>query len=318
MGAGHAHDQTGGNERSLKIALALTGSFLIAEVIGGIVTNSLALISDAAHMLTDTAALMIALVAIAIAKRPADRKRTFGYYRFEILAAAFNALLLFGVAIYILYEAYLRLKSPPQIESIGMLVVAVLGLIVNIVSMRLLSGKQESSLNIKGAYLEVWSDLLGSVGVIAGAIIIRFTGWAWVDSVIAVLIGLWVLPRTWILLKSSLNVLLEGVPEDIDIDKLEKALRGSFGVRGIHDLHVWALTSGKASLTVHIVNDPAVNPEAEVLPAVRQMLNDKFGISHITVQFELTPCEQALAAEHFKLSPGLHPAGAAVEVESKK
>src|SRR5450830_1396493 len=194
MSAEHDH-ASGSSERALWIALGLTSSVLVAETVGGIVTGSLALISDAAHMLTDSAALAIALVAIRIGQRAADKKRTFGYYRFEILAAAFNALLLFGVAIYILYEAYLRLKSPPQIESTGMFVVAVLGLIINLISMRMLSSGQSSSLNVKGAYLEFWSDLLGSVGVIAGAIIIRFTGWAWVDSAIAVLIGLWVLPR---------------------------------------------------------------------------------------------------------------------------
>ena len=305
MGAGHSHDHPGGNERSLKIALALTGTFLIAEVVGGVMTKSLALISDAAHMLTDTVALAIALAAIAIAKRPADKKRTFGYDRFEILAAAFNALLLFGVAIYILYEAYLRLKSPPQIESTGMFVVAVLGLIINLISMRMLSSGQSSSLNVKGAYLEVWSDLLGSVGVIAGAIIIRFTGWAWVDSAIAVLIGLWVLPRTWILLKSSLNVLLEGVPDDVDLAEVEKQILATPGVKSFHDLHIWALTSGKASLTVHVVNDTAVNPEMEVLPELKQMLADKFDITHVTIQFELAPCEQADAAQHFNASPAL-------------
>lgn len=305
MGAGHSHDHSSGNERSLKIALALTGTFLIAEVVGGVMTKSLALISDAAHMLTDTVALAIAIAAISIGRRPADKKRTFGYYRFEILAAAFNALLLFGVAIYILYEAYVRLKAPPQIESTGMLIVAVLGLIINVISMRMLSSGQSTSLNVKGAYLEVWSDLLGSVGVIAGAIIIRFTGWTWVDSAIAVLIGLWVLPRTWILLKSSLNVLLEGVPEDVDLAKVEAKILATRGVKSFHDLHIWALTSGKASLTVHVVNDTAVNPEMEVLPELKQMLATEFDITHVTIQFELSPCELADAEQHFNASPAL-------------
>ena len=240
MGAGHDHSHATGNERALKVALALTSTFLLVELVGGILTKSLALISDAAHMFTDTAALAIALAAIQIAKRPVDKTRTFGYYRFEILAAAFNALLLFGVALYILYEAYQRLQSPPEIQPTGMLVIATFGLVVNLVSMRVLSGGKEHSLNVKGAYLEVWSDLLGSLGVIVGAVIIRFTGWTWVDSAVAVLIGLWVLPRTWILLKSSLNILLEGVPEDIDIDKVEELLLSVNGVKSIHDLHVWS------------------------------------------------------------------------------
>ncbi|MRS98079.1 cation diffusion facilitator family transporter [Ralstonia pickettii] len=299
MGAGHDHSHGTRNERALKIALGLTTTFLIAEFVGGILTKSLALISDAAHMFTDAAALAIALAAIQIGKRAADKRRTFGYYRFEILAAAFNALMLFGVAIYILYEAYQRLRTPAEVQSLGMLVIAVIGLIVNVLSMRLLSAGQDQSLNVKGAYLEVWSDLLGSVGVIFAAIIIRFTGWQWVDSAIAVLIGLWVLPRTWLLLKLSINILLEGVPEDIDLPSVEEALLSIPGVRSLHDLHVWALTSGKVSLTAHLVNDPNVNAEAEILPEVRSRLAQRFSITHITVQFELTPCEQADATTHF-------------------
>ena len=218
MAEAHAHDHAaGGNERSLTIALALTTTFLIVELVGGILTHSLALISDAAHMFTDTAALGIALAAIRIAKRVADKRRTFGYHRFEILAAAFNAMLLFGVAVYIVYEAYLRLKSPAEIQSTGMLAIAVVGLIVNLISMRVLAGGRDASLNVKGAYLEVWSDMLGSIGVIIGAIVIRYTGWSWVDSLVAILIGLWVLPRTWTLLKSSVNILLEGVPEELGL-----------------------------------------------------------------------------------------------------
>lgn len=299
MGAGHEHSHATGNERALKIALALTSTFLLVELVGGILTKSLALISDAAHMFTDTAALAIALAAIQIAKRPADKARTFGYYRFEILAAAFNALLLFGVALYILYEAYQRLKSPPEIESTGMLVIAAVGLVVNLISMRMLSGRKDQSLNVKGAYLEVWSDLLGSLGVIVGAVIIRVTGWAWVDSAVAVLIGLWVLPRTWILLKSSLNILLEGVPEDIQLASVEAAVLSVNGVKSIHDLHVWALTSGKISLTVHLVNDPQVDAERDILPSIRDRLAKEFGITHITIQSELSPCWQADPAAHF-------------------
>ena len=172
MSTSHTHGiPSTENERALRFALALTGCFLIAEVIGGVLTGSLALISDAAHMLTDTAALAIALAAIRVARRPADRRRTYGYHRFEILAAAFNAMLLFAVALYILVEAYRRFTSPPEIHSVGMLVVASIGLIVNLISIRLLSGGQSNSLNVKGAYLEVWSDLLGSVGVIVGAVV---------------------------------------------------------------------------------------------------------------------------------------------------
>lgn len=306
MSAEHGHDHTAGaNEKSLTIALALTTTFLVVELLGGIFTQSLALISDAAHMFTDTAALAIALMAIRIAKRPADAKRTFGYHRFEILAAAFNAMLLFGVAIYILYEAYLRLKAPPEIQSTAMLAIAVVGLLVNLASMKVLAGGQASSMNVKGAYLEVWADMIGSIGVILGAVVIKFTGWSWVDSLVAVGIGLWVVPRTWTLLKSSINILLEGVPDDIDLAKVEAALLSVPGVKGLHDLHVWSVTSGKTTLTVHLVTSSDVHAENDVLPAVRQRLDEDFGITHTTVQCECVPCRQTDAADHFeRVAPG--------------
>ena len=306
MGAGHSHSHTQattGNERALWIALGLTTSFLIAEIIGGILTKSLALLSDAAHMFTDTAALAIALAAIRIGKRPADARRTFGYYRFEILAAAFNAMLLFLVATYILYEAYQRLKSPAEIESTGMLVVAVLGLVVNLISMRMLTSGKEDSLNVKGAYLEVWSDMLGSIGVLLGAVIIRFTGWSWVDSLVAVAIGLWVLPRTWMLLKASMNVLLEGVPEGIGLGDVQQAILQVPGIASVHDLHVWAISSGKISLTVHAVCIPNGLDYPTILQAVRAMLAEKFDIHHATVQLEAHPCEQATDLHAFEPVP---------------
>jgi len=291
MSASHTHAlPSTENERALRFALALTGSFLIAEVIGGVLTGSLALISDAAHMLTDAAALAIALAAIRIARRPADRRRTYGYHRFEILAAAFNALLLFAVALYILVEAYRRFTSPPEIHSFGMLVVASIGLIVNLISIRLLSGGQSDSLNVKGAYLEVWSDLLGSIGVIMGAVVIQLTGWSWVDPLVAVAIGLWVLPRTWILLKDSLNILLEGVPEGIDLGDVEQAMLAVPGVLGIHDLHLWALTTGKTSLTAHVVYDQTYSPEKTLMPALQTVLANRFKVVHTTLQCETKPC----------------------------
>jgi|SRR5450830_350731 cobalt-zinc-cadmium efflux system protein len=306
MSAEHDH-ASGSSERALWIALGLTSSVLVAETVGGIVTGSLALISDAAHMLTDAAALAIALVAIRIGQRAADRKRSFGYYRFEILAAAFNALMLFGVAIYILYEAYQRLGNPPEIQSISMLAYAAVGLVANIISISILKSGKDINLNMKGAYLEVWSDLLGSAGVIGGALVIRYTGWTWVDSAVAVAIGIWVLPRTWALLRSSVNILLEGVPEEIDIDDLGIALSVIPGVISFHDLHVWAISSGKISMTVHLVHRDEVLP-ATIQHAVRQVMFEKFGIAHITVQCELTPCHQIDEQFHFsdKLSNDPH------------
>lgn len=295
MSASHDHAiPSTGNEKTLWIALGLTTAFMVAEVIAGVLTNSLALISDAAHMLTDAAALAIALSAVRIGKRAADSARTFGYYRFEILAAAFNALMLFAVAIYIVVEAYGRIKSPPQVEEGAMMAVAFLGLIVNLISMKLLQSGKDASLNIKGAYLEVWSDMLGSLGVIAGALIIRFTGWTIVDPIIAVAIGLWVLPRTWVLLKESLNILLEGVPTGVEIGKIAQEMLAVKGVKSIHDLHVWALTSGKPSLTAHVVYE-----EAQFQDGVRDQLNaklaERFSIYHTTLQLEVTPCRLAEA-----------------------
>ena len=292
MGTGHSHGvEIGQSEKPLWIALALTSLFLTAELVGGILTNSLALISDAAHMFTDAAALAISLVAIRIGRRPADSQRTFGYYRFEILAAALNAILLFLVALYIVYEAYQRLQSPAEIESGTMLIIAAVGLMVNLISMRLLSAGKDTSLNMKGAYLEVWSDMLGSIGVIIGAIVIRYTGWGWVDSAIAVGIGLWVLPRTWVLLRESMNVLLEGVPEGIGVDEISTAICARAGIASIHDLHVWSISSGKTSLSVHVVCMDTPSTWPALVVSVRDMLASDFDIHHTTVQVESFPCE---------------------------
>ena len=297
MSGSHTHGGAG-NERMLWTALALTGTFMFTEAAAGFVTGSLALISDAAHMLTDAAALAIALAAVRVAKRAADLARTYGYHRFEILAAAFNALLLFGVAIYILVEAYARLRQPAEIQTGAMMLVAIVGLVVNVISMRLLSGGKDASLNIKGAYLEVWSDMLGSLGVIVGAFIIRFTGWTWVDPVIAVGIGLWVLPRTWVLLKESLNILLEGVPSGVEVSQIEGALAKVPGVRGVHDLHVWALTTGKPTLTAHVLHDPGMDHDA-LLDPLKQVLERDFGIYHSTLQLETRLCRQGSEGETY-------------------
>ena len=290
MGAGHDHSHGRSNERGLRTALVLTGGFLVVEVIGAFVTNSLALLSDAAHMLTDVAALVIALVAVQLTKRPADSKRTFGYYRFEILAAVVNAVLLFLAAAYILFEAYRRFQTPPEIATTGMLIVAVIGLLVNLISMRVLRAGAESSLNMKGAYLEVWSDALGSLGVIGAALVIRFTGWWQADPVVAVLIGLWVLPRTWTLLSESINVLLEGVPQGLALDDIHTALIGIPGVQDVHELHVWSITTGKNTLTAHLTLDGSGRDEQAILNDARDVIANRFRITHSTMQIETNKC----------------------------
>lgn len=288
MASSHSHSHSipsEGNERRLKLALVLTGSFLIIEVIAAFVLNSLALLSDAAHMGTDAAALGIALFAARLAKRAPDSKRSFGYHRAEIIAAVVNALLLFGVALYIGYEAWQRFREPSTPNSVGMLIVATVGLVVNLVSMRLLRAASTSNLNMKGAYLEVWSDMLGSIGVIFGAGVIWATGWQWVDPAIAVGIALWVLPRTWILLGDSLNVLLEGVPDGLSLEKIKTAIQQVPQVESVHHLHVWALASGKPSLTAHIVFRPGSSTNA-LIEQTNEMLRSRFHIEHSTLQCE--------------------------------
>lgn len=280
----HGHDHTAGaNSRSLGMALALTSLFLVAELVGAWWFNSLALLSDASHMFTDSAALAIALLAIRVGLRPPDDRRTYGYRRMEVLAAAFNSLLLFAVAAYILYEGALRFFEPQPVQSTGMLVVATVGLAINIVAMRLLSTGKEGSLNIKGAYLEVWSDMLGSIGVIAAAIIIRFTGWTWVDPVVAVAIGLWVLPRTWVLLRASAHVLMQGTPTGLDIARLRTALVAIKGVAGIDRLHAWTLTGTDRIVTLRLSVDPAATP-VDVVALVERLMQTDFGVDDVTVQ----------------------------------
>ena len=303
MSGGHVHAATSTtSERALWLAVMLTGGFMIAEVVGGLLSGSLALISDAAHMLTDVMALVISLVAIRVGRRPVDARRTFGYQRFEILAAAFNAGLLFAVAVYILVEAYERFRTPAEVQSAAMLIIASVGLVVNILSMRLLSGGKDKSLNVKGAYLEVWSDMLGSIGVIAGALAIRVTGWTWIDLVVAVAIGLWVLPRTWIVLKESVNLLLEGVPQEIKIAEVEKTILGTTGVRGFHDLHVWAITTGKTALTAHIEIEHTADPDV-IVRALSERL-EAHHIEHVTVQCEAGQCPNPAEGFHITHEKG--------------
>lgn len=287
----HAHG-TGASEVRLRWALALTTSFLIAELVGAWIFKSLALLSDAAHMFTDAAALAIALAAIRIGRRPADDRRTFGYRRFEILAAAFNAILLFAVAGYVLYEGVLRIRQPEEVHSVGMLAVAAIGLVINLIAMRLLASGAEKSLNMKGAYLEVWADMLGSVGVIGGAVLIMLTGWRWVDPVVAIGIGLWVLPRTWTLLKNTTHILLEGVPRGLSAAAVREAIGEVAGVTAVHDLHLWGISSDDANCSVHIVVEAGKDADA-VRRAVAAELASRFGIAHSTIQAEAVACSDA-------------------------
>ena len=285
MGEGHAHTAAGANKRSLTIVFVLTTTYMIAEAIGGFTTHSLALLADAGHMLTDVAGLGMALLAIKFAERPATAERTYGYYRVEILAALTNAIILIGISIVVLYEAIQRFRKPPEIHSGVMLAVASVGLVVNVLGVFILRKGSSASLNVKGAYFEVLSDLLTSVGVIVAAIIILTTGWTYADPLISAGIGLFILPRTWLLLREAVGVLLEGTPSDVNMTALRAALCSIPGVYDVHDLHVWTLTSGVNAMSAHVVFvDTSMYDR--VLTTVHDLCTRDFKIGHVTVQIE--------------------------------
>ena len=292
MGAGHDHVLSEiQHEKPLWWALGLTSAFLVAEVIGGLMTNSLALLSDAAHMGTDVIALAISLVAVRLSRKPPDAKRTYGYARMEAIGAMINGGMLFLVAGYILWEAVGRFRQPPEVASTGMLVIATIGLMINLISMRLLKAGSGTSLNVKGAYLEVWADMLGSVGVIIGAVLIKLTGWTLADPIIAVLIGLWVLPRTWTLVREAGQVLMQGVPAGLDLDVVRDMMLAHPGVETVHDLHVWALGSKEPVLTAHVILTDPTQPPDPIRQSLATALQERFNVHHATLQVEQTACD---------------------------
>jgi cobalt-zinc-cadmium efflux system protein len=266
-------------------ALGLTATYMIAEVIGGLVTGSLALLADAAHMLTDVGGLGLALLAIRFAAKEATPQRTYGYLRMEVLSALANAVVLLLLTVYILYEAYQRFQAPPEILSGPMLIVASIGLVVNLISMKLLAGGSSESLNVKGAYLEVLGDMLGSIGVIVAALLMMWKGWVLADPIIGAGIGLFIVPRTWILLKQVTHILMEGTPANVDITLLEKKLARISGVTAVHDLHVWTVTSGFDAMSCHLVVAD-MSGASEVLREARRAMKDDFKIDHTTIQVE--------------------------------
>ncbi len=282
-----------GQEKYLWIALGLTIIFISVEIAGSLISNSLALLSDAAHLFTDAAALIISIMAIRLGRREADKKRTFGYYRLEILAAAFNASILFLVALFIFHEAYERfftIKS--HLHTTTMLIVASIGVIINLTITSLLHKGSQESLNIKSAYLDAKADMLSSLGVILTALLVGLTGWQHIDSIMAITIAVWILPRTWKLLKESINILLEGVPEGIELGEINDALLQLSGVLDVHDLHVWALTSHKISLSAHLVIEQDVQNEQPILQIATRVLEEKFNIFHSTIQIETIKCKE--------------------------
>lgn len=284
----HDHHHHGSNnKKSLTIALVITTGFLISEIVGGILTNSLALLSDAAHMLSDVVALALSLFAMWIASMPSTLRRTFGYYRAEVLAALINGITLVVVSLYIFYEAYQRFQHPPEVQSGLMLIIAVFGLIANLVSAWVLSrgGDHEHNLNMRGALLHVIGDALGSVGAIAAGVTMMYTGWYYADPLVSVIIGALVLFSSWRLLKETIHVLLEGTPRHIQLGEVKAAMCSIVGVKQVHDLHIWTVSSDFISMSGHVVIDdekqgPALLKELELL------LTNKFDLKHTTIQLE--------------------------------
>lgn len=276
----------------LLIAFTMTALYMAVELIAGLITGSLALLSDAAHMGTDVLGLGMALAAIALAQRPATSQRTYGTYRLEVLAALANGILLFAVAGYVLYEAWQRLTSPSVVPGLPMLVVATLGLAVNLISFRLLAAGSKESLNVKGAYLEVLSDMLGSIGVIVAAVIVVTTGWPYADPIIGAGIGIFILPRTYRLTAQAARILMEVAPPGLNVEEVRARLITVPGVADVHDLHIWTLTSGMESATGHVVlaEGAQLHP---VLDQVTALLAEEYAVTHATIQ-----CEPSAHEDH--------------------
>lgn len=286
-GGGHSHGvgDRGQNMRPLAITLALTTTFMVAEVIGGLLTGSLALLADAGHMLSDSASLALALFAFWLSGRPATPERSFGYKRAEILAALANGVTLVAISIWIFIEAYRRFQDPPEILGGWMMLVAVIGLFVNVAGAFILSRSEGESLNLQGALRHVLADVAGSVGAISAALIIIFTGWRYADPLISVLIGLLVLGSSWTLLRDSVNILLEATPRGIDANEVGKQMAASDGVVEVHDLHIWTITSGFPALAAHVLVGRKDDCHARRRD-LEEMLAHKYGIEHTTLQVD--------------------------------
>jgi cobalt-zinc-cadmium efflux system protein len=282
----HEHPYPRSGKRNLGIALSITVVFFVIELVGGIVTNSLALTADAWHMLNDASALAFALVAAWLAERPIDVKKTYGYYRTEILAAFLNGIFLWAVVIFIFYEAIQRFQHPVSVESLDMLIIAVSGLIANGLSAVALSKSRRESLNIKGAFLHVLSDTLGSVAAISAGLIMIFTAWYQADPLFTMLLGVLIFYSSYRLTRESVNVLLEGVPYGIDVNVVERKIIELKGVKGVHDLHVWCITPTKiCAMSCHVVIEEGMDRK-KLLSDLIAILKDKFGIDHTTIQLE--------------------------------
>jgi cobalt-zinc-cadmium efflux system protein len=280
------HDHTReASQRTLLIVLALTFGYMLAEAIGGYLANSLALLSDAGHMLTDVAALTLSLFAVRFASRPATPRRTYGFYRLEILAALANGVTLIVLSLLICVEAYHRLRRPEAVQGWTLIWISMGGLAVNLISAWMLSRSHDENLNVRGALLHVLGDLLGSVAAIAAGVMIIWRGWIWADPIFSVVISLLIIYSSWRLVADAVNVLLEATPSHINAAAVEEAMRTVPGVRAVHDLHIWTITSGRHAVTAHVVINDA-SESYRILREVREMLADRFALTHSTIQIE--------------------------------
>ncbi len=303
MGSGRSHELTATNahRRRLLVVLVITFVVLIAEVIGGLIAGSLALVADAGHMLTDSTGLIMALIAAALATRAATVRRTFGLQRTEVLAALANALLLVGVAVWVLIMAVERLRNPAEIRSGLMLAVAVVGVLANLAGLLVLRPAQSTSLNMRGAYLEVFGDLVGSLAVIIAAVLILITGWTPFDAIASLAIVVLIIPRAWSLLREVVDVLLEATPHGVDLEEVRDHISRVRGVVDVHDLHAWTITSGVPVLSAHVIVDQACINEGrsgEVLDRLGECLGGHFDVSHCTFQLEPVGHQEHEAAHH--------------------
>ncbi|HKE15045.1 MAG TPA: cation diffusion facilitator family transporter [Kofleriaceae bacterium] len=285
---GHEHQVRDASSRRLALTLVLVAVYLVAQVVGGLMSNSLALLADAGHMLSDAGALGLSLLAISIARRPPSRTHTFGYQRAEILAALLNGALLVAISGYIFFEAYRRLGDPPHVRGELMMVVAIGGLMVNLAGLWILRGGRSQSLNVRGAWLHVLSDALGSVGAIAAAVLVSAFGWNWADPAASAVIGVLVVFSAWSLVKATVGVLMEAVPAHIDVAALRGALLSIEGVLDVHDLHVWSVTPGRDVVSAHLTTIIEADREA-IMAEVHARLRQRFDLSHSTIQLDVDP-----------------------------
>ncbi len=294
---GHEHRRRVGSEtggRDLLIALSITVLMMIVEAVGGILSNSLALLSDAGHMLTDNLALLLSFFAVKFSTMPATERKTFGFYRLEILAALLNGIILVVISIYIMYEAYMRMVHPQPVQGGLMLIVAIIGLIANIIGAFFLFKHSHSSLNIRGAYLHILGDALSSVGVVIGGSIIIYSGWYLIDPILSILISLVIIYGSWTLVTESANILLEAVPSHINIQTVAVEMAKIAGVREAYHIHVWTITSGVYAMSAHVlVNDQMVSGSRNISDEIRDLLSRKFNILHSTIQLECERCDTA-------------------------